>query len=55
MVRTCGEKDGGRLTNENMKDGSEWRLKDMKTETEVESYYKRPEADSRTEIRRSTR
>ena len=36
MVRSCGEKDGGRCSNENRNDGGEWTPKDRKTETEAE-------------------
>ena len=36
---TCGEKDGGRCSNENMGDGSWWIPKNGMTKTEVERCY----------------
>ena len=54
MVRTCGEKDRARCSDENMEGGYYWTLKDRKTKTEPQRCTKRHEGDKSTE-RRSTR
>ena len=39
MVRSCGEKDRARCSDENMEDGSGWTPKGRKTITEVQRCY----------------